>query len=106
MKMTPHVFVAAALVLVALIAAVVALLDSGTSFPVPTRDLRVLGPAADTSVMQGQRALASLMPEFDGPIANPFSPRKGTTPNTARIPLPPAPPLDAPALPVLPLSEK
>jgi hypothetical protein len=106
MKITPHLAVAVLLLLVALVAAAGTMLDASARFPVSTHDQRVVGPAASTGMVPGERALSPLMPEFDGPIANPFSPRKGGVPTTAKIPLPPAPPLEVPPLPALPLSEK
>ncbi len=107
MKLTPHLIIGCLLVIVSLIAAGSVLMDESASFPISTRDLRVVGPAANPEVVPAESALSPLMPEFDGPIANPFSPRKPTDGGGGvKIKKPPAPPLESPALPVLPLSEK
>ncbi|MBA3708965.1 MAG: hypothetical protein H0W83_09130 [Planctomycetes bacterium] len=107
MKPNPHLLIGALLLLVAIIAVGSVLVEPSADFPITTRDLRVVGPAADTEIIPAEHALLPLMPEFDGPIANPFSSRKPTDGGGGvKIRKPPAPPLDLPALPVLPLSEK
>ena len=48
---------------------------------------------------------AAFAPSNDGPIANPFTMRRGED-HLTRLPFPPPPPLDLPALPVLPIPER
>jgi hypothetical protein len=106
MKSTPHVVVATILVLVALIGSAGAIIGTAGGFALPTRELRIVGPASLPTVIPGENALQPLVVDLDGPMANPFSPRKAAASAMAKIPLPPPPLLDFPALPPLPLPEK
>jgi hypothetical protein len=64
--------------------------------------------ALGAQVIAADRALSPLQPAFAGQglATNPFTMGKAGEMRTARIPLPPPPPLTLPTLPALPLSER
>jgi hypothetical protein len=103
MKGSPHVLIAAVLAAIALFATSSALLGGGGGYPMPTRDLRVIGSATRTDVVPGERAFAPLVAELSTPpLSNPFSKRPQATTQMAKYPPPPPPRLELPPLPVLP----
>jgi hypothetical protein len=107
MKATPHLLVAGVLVVIALFASASSLLGGSGSYPVATRDLRVIGPGTRTDVVPAERATAPLVADLAGlPSANPFSERRDTRTSPLNIPLPPPPRLEYPPLPVLPVPVK
>jgi hypothetical protein len=107
MKPTPHLLVAAVLVVVGLFATASALIGGAGSYPIPVRDLRVVGPATDTKVVPAERATGPLVADLSAPPAsNPFSARRDFRSVELAIGQPPPPRVEYPALPVLPVVTK
>ncbi len=102
MKLTPHLAVAGAIVLVALAITFGPLVTGPGDFPITTTDPKVATPAAPiypaTSALDPLVAGAERMP-----TDNPFTLRKTGKTRGPRIGLPPPPPLDLPLPPILPL---
>lgn len=108
-KPTPHLYVAAAILLFALFIGAGPLTTGGGSFPTPytKQSEQKVTNVQDQDVIPAAAATEALIPDLstrtDG---NPFTLRKGGVQRDVKIPLPPAPPLQAPAPPVLPIPRK
>lgn len=105
MRFTPHLGVAAGMVVVGLAIALPALLSGGGSHPILETVPRVVVPSA--AVVPAATATGALVPTYDGLAeTDQFTGRSsGRVKSGPRIPLPPAPPLDPPGPPLLPLPE-
>jgi hypothetical protein len=107
MKPTAHLGIAAALAVVAIGGTASALIGGAGSYSTPVRELRVVGAVTRSDVQPADRAIQAVVPELaEGPAANPFNPRRNSSPVNVRIPPPPPPRVEYPALPVLPAARK
>lgn len=101
-KVTPHVLVAGAILLVALVITVGPLMTGAGSYPIERTDPKVATPAA--AVVPATTATEPLVAGIDRmPVDSPFTLRKTGITRGPRIGLPPPPPLDLPVPPLLPL---
>ncbi len=107
MKPTPHLLIAAGLLLTALIAVLGTLFGGSASFPIPTTELRITAAQADLSVLPAEAATKPLRAELADELnGNPFTLAAATERGAPHIPPPPPPPLTLPAPPALPLIER
>jgi hypothetical protein len=103
-RLTPHIGVAAGILLIALIIAVGPLGDGGGHHPRPIVDLKITGLGSDAEILPASAAMAPLSIAHAGkPESNPFVLRDKTVAHRARIPFPPPPPLTPPEPAVMPL---
>lgn len=101
-KVTPHLVVAGAILLIALVITVGPLLSGAGSYPVERTDPKVATPAA--AVVPATVATDPLVAGIDRmPVDSPFTLRKTGVTRGPRIGMPPPPPLDLPVPPLLPL---
>lgn len=101
-KVTPHLLVAGAIVLVALAITLGPLMTGSGSYPIERTDPKVATPAA--GVIPASAATDPLVGSTDRmPVDSPFTLRKTGVTRGPRIGLPPPPPLDLPVPPLLPL---
>jgi hypothetical protein len=105
-KLTPHLYVAAVIVVVALVLGVSPLLTGAGSYRIDSTEQKVVNVQYQ-DIVPAATAIEPLNAELSaGPDGNPFTLRKAGTQHNVKIPLPPAPPLQVPAPPVLPISRK
>jgi len=106
MKATPHLIIAAIAVLIALGLTVGVLVGNAGSLAVPTTALRLPVPGSDV-VLPPERVLGPLVESLAmSPNRNPFTLAEGVTPVSLPVNQPPAPQLDLPLPPALPLVER
>ena len=103
--MSNHLLIAGGLVVLSFITLGLGLTASGTV------DAESLGDPGKTAlgphVIPAARALEPLSREFASePATNPFTLKKAGEVKQTRLPFPPPPPLELPALPVLPIPER
>ncbi len=106
MKVTPHLIIAAIAVLLALALAVGVLIDTAGSLEVPTTALRLPVPGSEV-VLPPERVLGPVVESLAmSPNHNPFTLAEGGPKVDLPVTLPPAPNLDLPLPPALPLVER
>ncbi len=104
MKPTPHLIAAAAIVVVAAAICLPALFSGGGSYAIAGTVPKVASPAP--TLLPAAVAVEALAVAFERPGEdNPFTLRKTSVRRGPRITLPPPPPLDVPAPPLLPIPE-
>ena len=107
MKFTTQMWIALGAVFLALLITIGPVLAGGASYPVPITEQRV-APASILVIVPGDRPIAPLQADQSGPPqSNPFTLRPGQAGHgVLPIPPPPAPPLELPLPPALPVVEK
>ena len=104
MKITPQIWAALAVTLVALFLASGYMFGGVAAYPVPREELLV-PPREDAAIRRSELVFDALVSGAAGPRErNPFNLQAQTRVLGVSIPLPPPPPLTLPAPPALPLS--
>jgi hypothetical protein len=105
-KLTPHLYISAVIVVVALALGVSPLLTGAGSYRIDNTEQKVVN-VQHQDIVPAATATEPLNRELSArPDGNPFTLRKVGTQHNVKIPLPPAPPLQVPAPSVLPIPRK
>lgn len=106
MQFTNHMIIAGAAALLGVALTAGPLLNVGTSFTIDNTEMKIQPRKDDLTVVPASKAANPLVDDLSvRASANPFTGKPNSTVDT-RLPPPPAPPLELPLPPALPLQEK
>jgi hypothetical protein len=100
---TMHMWISFGLMLLAVVFMLSPIIGTNGHWASSITEYRVVGSELNTPVVPAERATDAIVPDLSGtPSHNPFNARSNGGPPSVRIPPPPIPHLDYPALPVMP----